>query len=184
MIRSKRLPPDIQGRLETLGETLARCPAVVFGYVFGGVASGRFGPLSDVDVAVYLDDGADPVDAPLATIGAVTKHLGTDELDLVVLNRAPTALVGRILWTRRVIYDRDPFRRHRFESHALRESCPLPLRDRRNSGGTARVHVEGGASGDPGSRRAPQRKGGDRGPGRSWAGRRPVGRPAPKRAGG
>jgi len=121
MIRSKRLPPDIQGRLETLGETLARCPAVVFGYVFGGVASGRFGPLSDVDVAVYLDDGADPVDAPLATIGAVTKHLGTDELDLVVLNRAPTALVGRILWTRRVIYDRDPFRRHRFESHALRE---------------------------------------------------------------
>jgi predicted nucleotidyltransferase len=99
MIRRKRLPLDIEGCLETLGERLARCPAVVFGYVFGGVASGRLTPLSGVDVAVYLDDSADPV----------------------VLNRAPTAPVGRILTTRRVIYDRDPFRRHRVESHALRE---------------------------------------------------------------
>ncbi len=121
MIQRKQLLPDTQGRLETLGETLARCPAVVFGYLFGGAASGRLTPLSDVDVAVDLDEGADPVDARLAMIGAVTKHLGTDEVDLVVLNRAPTALVGRILRTRRVIYDRDPFRRHRFESHALRE---------------------------------------------------------------
>ena len=40
----------------------------------------------------------------------------------VVLNTAPTALVGRILGSRRVILDREPFRRHRFESQALRES--------------------------------------------------------------
>ncbi|WP_133174608.1 hypothetical protein [Candidatus Methylomirabilis limnetica] len=40
---------------------------------------------------------------------------------MVVLNTAPTALTGRILQTRRVIFDRDPFRRHLFESLALRE---------------------------------------------------------------
>jgi hypothetical protein len=39
----------------------------------------------------------------------------------VVLNTAPTALVGRILGSRRVILDREPFRRHRFQSQVLRE---------------------------------------------------------------
>ncbi|HXJ84872.1 MAG TPA: hypothetical protein VMS64_40045 [Candidatus Methylomirabilis sp.] len=39
----------------------------------------------------------------------------------MILNTAPTALVGRILGSRRVIVDRQPFRRHRFESQALRE---------------------------------------------------------------
>jgi len=40
---------------------------------------------------------------------------------VVVLNTAPTALTGRILQARQVIFDRDPFRRHLFESLALRE---------------------------------------------------------------
>jgi hypothetical protein len=51
----------------------------------------------------------------------VTKHLGTDAIDLVVLNPAPTALVGRILQSRLVIAEKEPFPRHRFESLALRQ---------------------------------------------------------------
>ena len=74
-----------------------------------------------MDTAVYLDEAADLVDVRLEVLGVVTKHLGTDEVDLVVLNTAPTALSGRILGTRRVILDREPFRRHRFESLALRK---------------------------------------------------------------
>ncbi|MBI3455480.1 MAG: nucleotidyltransferase domain-containing protein [Candidatus Rokubacteria bacterium] len=131
MIRRKALPPDVATRLETLGSALACCPGVLFGYVFGGAASGRLTPLSDVDVAVYLEDSVDPVDARFAAIRAVTRHLGTDEVDVVVLNTAPTALVGRILQTRRVVYDRDPFQRHRFESHALREFFDFRLFEQR-----------------------------------------------------
>jgi predicted nucleotidyltransferase len=78
-------------------------------------------PLSDVDAAVYLDETANPVDARPEAVGAVTSHLATDEVDVVVLNTAPTALVGRILGSRRAILDREPFRRHRFESQVLRE---------------------------------------------------------------
>lgn len=50
----------------------------------------------------------------------LTKHLGTDRVDLVVLNEAPTALLGRALVDRQLLCDKDPFRRHRFESRALR----------------------------------------------------------------
>jgi predicted nucleotidyltransferase len=121
MIKQKPLPADIATRLSDLGRALESCPAVIFAYVFGGAAVGDLTPLSDVDVAVYVAKSADLVEARLDVVGAVTSHLGTDEVDVVVLNTAPTALVGRILGTRRVILDREPFRRHRFESLRLRE---------------------------------------------------------------
>ncbi len=121
MIRGKRLPLDSESRLETLGRTLEACPAVIFAYLFGSAATRTLRPLSDVDVAVYVDESADPAEARLGILRLLTRHLGTDEADLVILNTAPTALAGRILGTRRVILDRNPFRRHRFESRALRQ---------------------------------------------------------------
>ena len=97
----------------------------------GGASAGRLSPLSDVDVAVYLEETVDPVEGRLEAIGAVTRHLQTDEVDLVVLNTAPTSLIGRILQTRRVICDRDPVRRHHFESLALRSFFDFRLFEHR-----------------------------------------------------
>jgi predicted nucleotidyltransferase len=131
MIRRASLPADIAARVGTLGEALARCPAVVFAYLFGSAAEGRLTPLSDVDVAVYLKPAADPVDARLEAIEAVTRHLATDAVDLVVLNAAPIALAGRVLASRRVILDRDPFLRHRFESRVAREFADFRVFERR-----------------------------------------------------
>ena len=140
MIHRHPLPADIEGRLRTLDQALEKCSGVVFAYVFGGAAAGRLRPLSDVDVAVYLEETLDPVEGRLETIGAVTTHLGTDEVDVVVLNTAPTALVGRILQTRQVILDREPFRRHRFESQALREFLDFRIFEHRI---LARRHARG-----------------------------------------
>ena len=69
--------------------------------------------------------------ARLDLISAVTKHLGTDEIDLIILNRAPTALLGRILQSRRVISDKEPFLRHRFESLELRKFLDFRIFERR-----------------------------------------------------
>lgn len=121
MIRRHPLPAETGARLQTLGEALERYPHIVFAYLFGGAATGDLKPLSDVDVAVYLDDAADLHAGKLEVVGIVTAHLRTDEVDIIVLNEAPTALAGRVLGSRRVIVDREPFRRHRFESRALRE---------------------------------------------------------------
>lgn len=121
MIHKTALPTDIEERLRSLGPTLQQCPGVLFAYLFGGATVSPLKPLSDVDVAVYLDDSVDPAEGRLEAIGVVTTHLQTDEVDLLVLNTAPTAVTGRVLQTRRVIFDRDPFRRHLFESLALRE---------------------------------------------------------------
>lgn len=121
VIRRGRIPAGVEERLASLGEVLGKRPEIVFAYLFGGAARGRLTPLSDIDVGVFLDEDEDPVEARLAAVLCATRHLRTDEIDLVVLNGAPTALVGRILGSRRVIHDRDPFRRQRFESLAARQ---------------------------------------------------------------
>ena len=131
MRRGAPLPADVQGRLATLGGVLDARLEVRFAYLFGGAGRAELRPLSDVDVAVYVDEAVDLVQARLGLIGVVTKHLGADEVDLVVLNRAPTALVGRIVQTRRVITDKDPFLRHRFESLALRMFLDFRIFERR-----------------------------------------------------
>ena len=131
MIHDKPLPAGIERRLDTLGALLSDCPGVVFAYVFGGAGAGRITPLSDVDVAVYLDAGQDEAERHASLLQDVTAHLGTDEVDLIVLNTAPTSLLGRILQTRRVIVDRAPFVRHQFESRALREFFDFRVFERR-----------------------------------------------------
>jgi hypothetical protein len=115
----------------TLGAALERCADIRFAYVFGSAARGELRPLSDVDVAVYLDAGSDETAVRLEMIRVVTGHLGTDAVDVVVLNRAPTALAGRVLQSRRVIVDHDPFLRHRFESLALRSFLDFRLFEQR-----------------------------------------------------
>ena len=85
------------------------------------MASGEQRPLSDVDIAVYLDSCVDKAEVKLDIIGAVSDVLKTDEIDLVILNDASISLVGRILRKKRLIADKQPFLRHKFESLALRE---------------------------------------------------------------
>lgn len=132
MIHRAPLPADVDEKIATLGQALEACPGVLFAYLFGSAARGTRGPLADVDVAVYLTEGMDPVGGQLAAIRTVAQHLGTDEVDVIILNTAPTALAGRILGGRRVLCDRDPFRRHRFESRALREFFDFRIFERRN----------------------------------------------------
>jgi predicted nucleotidyltransferase len=95
--------------------------AVVFAYLFGGLACGAPKPFSDVDIAVYVRDEAAAVDVKLALFDSLTDALGTAELDLVILNSAPLSLTGRIIQGRKVLVDKEPFFRHRFESAKLRE---------------------------------------------------------------
>jgi uncharacterized protein len=82
-------------RRQMLAELFERQPDVVAAYLFGSQARGDAGPLSDVDLAVWLGDDPDPgrrLSLQLALSAQAASLLETDEVELVVLNGAPPLL--------------------------------------------------------------------------------------------
>ena len=75
-------------------------PEVLDAYLFGSFARGQAQPQSDVDVAVYVDPEQAP-DAPFGYVAQLTTALvatlGSNAVDVVVLNDAPPLLYHRVL---------------------------------------------------------------------------------------
>ena len=108
--------------------------AVVAASLFGSQAAGKAGPLSDVDVAVWLDprlSDSERFRLRLELIGRAASALRTNEVDLVVLNDAPPLLKHRALRSAVRLLDRDPVARVRLESRAVSDYLDTkPLRER------------------------------------------------------
>jgi predicted nucleotidyltransferase len=123
-------PRDLDNVCDTIRRVLEAEPSVLVGYLFGSVAEGRDGPLSDVDVAVLL--AADPdreIEGRL--LDRLVTELRTDRVDLVSLARAPAPLRYRVVRGGRRLLCRDEVARERFEVRTvLRYLDFQPLRDR------------------------------------------------------
>ena len=86
--------------VDRLSEALAPREEILEAYLFGSHARGKARSDSDVDVAVYIDEAlADNGNwgyrAELTTDLMVA--LGTNDVDVVVLNKAPILLCHRVL---------------------------------------------------------------------------------------
>lgn len=84
----------------TLRAVMAERPEVLEAYLFGSRARGEAGALSDVDVAIYVDPSRTAAGGfgYEAELGAVLmRALGTNAVDVVLLNRAPPLLYHRVL---------------------------------------------------------------------------------------
>ena len=126
------LPSDLQQRLARLGDAIGACSdAIEFAYLFGSMVTGGLTPQSDVDVAIHVAPGADRHAIRLIVVRAAARHLGTDAVDVVLLNTAPISLAGRVLLSRRVILDRHPYARHAYESLTLRKFHDFRIREHR-----------------------------------------------------
>ena len=122
MIRFKRLPLDIEKRLPLAAKYLRSHPKVGFAYLFGGLVRDRRSPLSDVDIAVWLTTTRSAARTKQELLEHLVDVLGTEEIDLVVLNAQENVpLAGEVLKACRVIVDKIPFERHKFESLAMRK---------------------------------------------------------------
>lgn len=128
MIRFKRIPEKTFEKIDSLTEFFITDPKVIFAYLFGGLLRERRNPFSDVDLAIYLGNLKN-LDY-LALFGNIANILGTDEIDLVILNSASLALSGRIMQNRKVLVDKDPFLRHKYESLILRKFFDFTLKER------------------------------------------------------
>lgn len=110
----------MDAELDRAAACLARDPRVVAVYGFGSLAHGGGGPRSDVDLAVLLDREVSLADE-LRLRAEVTRELHRDDVDLVVLDRAPPLLRYEVTATGRCLYARDLEAADRFEERATRE---------------------------------------------------------------
>lgn len=78
-------------------------------------------PLSDIDIAIYLKEDGDLNKEKMNILQDLIDLLGTEEIDLVLLNTAPLTLRARIVENKKILVDKEPFLRHSFESLVLRE---------------------------------------------------------------
>ncbi len=122
------MPKDIEKKIRLLHDFFREDSNITFAYLFGGLVKERKSPLHDVDVAVYVKDIKRFNYMNLMV--RLSSFLGTDEIDLVVLNISPLSLTGRIVQSRRVIIDKNPFLRHRFESDILRKYFDFSIKER------------------------------------------------------
>lgn len=121
MIKDKKLPENILEILPKANYFLENYQKVIFAYLFGSLAQDKALPLSDIDIAIYLKEGADFSQEKMTILRNLIDILGTEEIDLVLLNIAPLTLKARIVGNKKILVDKDPFLRHSFESLVLRE---------------------------------------------------------------
>src|SRR4030065_2512741 len=121
MIKFERLPEDILTKIAEGKKVLLNDDNIIFAYLFGGLAEGKVTPLSDIDIAIFLKSAHDVAEYKLGLFDRLSDALGTCEIDLVILNTAPIRLTGRILQKKQILIDKDPPRRHVFESVSFRE---------------------------------------------------------------
>jgi predicted nucleotidyltransferase len=88
---------QVESRIAEAIEALQRRGAV-FAYLHGSRASGTVGPDSDVDIAAYFDEPPPEAFEVLLPAG----------VDLLVLNRAPLELAGRVALDGKLVFERDP----------------------------------------------------------------------------
>ena len=121
MIKNKKLPKNILDFLPKVVDFLKNRQKVVFAYLFGSLAQDKVLPLSDIDIAIYLKEDGDLNKEKMNILQDLIDLLGTEEIDLVLLNTAPLTLRARIVENKKILVDKEPFLRHSFESLVLRE---------------------------------------------------------------
>lgn len=88
-------------KIEALKDLLGGRSEIKFAYLFGSLAKGTAGKLSDIDVAVFVEDTALKADYPYGykamLITELMKTLKTNKVDVVILNEAKPFLCSQVL---------------------------------------------------------------------------------------
>jgi predicted nucleotidyltransferase len=103
--------------LHRLIRYLSGAEEILLAYLFGSQADGTAGPQSDYYIALLVRQPSLALQARLAhEIGII---LGTDRVDVVLLNRAPVELAYAVIVQGQLLYQRSVAERVEFEAKVL-----------------------------------------------------------------
>ncbi len=105
-----------------LADFFSKQEHVRLAYLFGSVAKGKAGKLSDIDIAVLLDESLSKkqrFDLQLELISDISEILKTDKIDLVDINEAPLSLKFEIIKANYPLFVRDRMEKIDFEQMVM-----------------------------------------------------------------
>ncbi len=127
--KRRKITHNVASFFTVLKKSLEGDREVLFAYIFGSYGRGKPSPLSDVDIAVYLDDDSDLFSKKLELMGNASEILKTDEVDIVILNESPLSLAHSVLKTGKLLFCKYEKKRVEFETRANILYCDAePLR--------------------------------------------------------
>jgi predicted nucleotidyltransferase len=138
MVSARKIPfrgnsatmPD--ARFSALGARFSAFPEVIAVYLFGSAARGTRGGRSDVDIAVLTrarETSERRSRSLVDYVQAACDALGTDNVDVVLLHRAPIALRHEVFREGKPLLVLDPEALTRFRIESSREYLDtIPLR--------------------------------------------------------
>ena len=107
MIKLKKITHPILPLIEKLKEALSLDKDVITVYLFGSYAEGKIHALSDVDIGILLKENVDFFKKRMQLIEIISKVLLTDEVDLIILNEAPSSLCFEIFNKGKIMLNKD-----------------------------------------------------------------------------
>jgi len=122
---------DLDAARAALTAALASEPRVTAAYIFGSVALGTAGPLSDVDVALLIDDAVEREAVRDRVTDALTRRLRTASIDVISLPDVPVPVRYRVIRDGVLVLCRDAAARQRFVVDTVMHYLDVePLRKR------------------------------------------------------
>jgi len=107
MIKENKISAGSFQKIDDVFDFLEKNNQINAGYLFGSLATNNKKPLSDIDIAVYIDNSIhkkDYLDILLDLSNDISKILQTDEFDLVILNNASLRFAYNIISTGKLIF--------------------------------------------------------------------------------
>lgn len=108
-------------QMAALADVFKECPYIIAAYQFGSTVRGKGGPLSDLDIALLLNEAA-PTGVARARVEGLLAHRihqslngQPQEIDVISLNGRSIIFQHTVLCTGRVIYDGNPQARRDYE---------------------------------------------------------------------
>jgi uncharacterized protein len=116
-----RVPALDEAAIARLSQALDR-EGVVAAMLIGSHARGMAGPLSDIDIAAWHEPGLESsarLQLQLQLAADAGDALGTDEIDIIMLNQAPPLMRHRAMRESKRLVERDHDQRVRLETRAI-----------------------------------------------------------------
>ena len=121
MIKFGKKISDVDKELPALVELMSKKEDVLVMYLFGSRALNTADDLSDIDIALLLKSNDTQVEKEMDLLGEITSMIKTDEVSLVVLNKAPLVIRYGVIKEAKVLYCADDNARLDFEESVSKQ---------------------------------------------------------------